>query len=368
MLPRWRPWLAWRVVQGLADYGPAPIANAQWEFNDTVLRGLEQPEPRSARVLEYVEHFLGDAMGQLYARRRYTAKVQARIGALVGNVLAEYAQTLAGVPWMSEVTRKRAIEKLGWLGARIGAPTRWHDYSELFIAPDDLLGNALRAASHLTESQVDKLVGNENGEEWQIPPHVVNAYYDIHRNEIVFPAAFLQPPYFDPDADDASNYGAIGAIVAHEISHGFDARGSRFDGRGRVRGWWLPGDAQAYAEIRARLVGQLADELGEGAELKADEAMSDLAGLAVAYRAWLRTTEGDVDEAAARRFFTSYAGIWRTVQRPEEARRRAATDPHPPPRTRCNLALTNFDPFHAAFGVKPSDGMWLRPGLRVRLW
>jgi putative endopeptidase len=409
-LDDWRAWAAWRVIEGLADYGPAPLANAHWEFTDTRLRGLDAPEPRSRRVLAYVEHFLGEAMGQLYVGRRYPKRAAERIETLIKNIVAEYASTISNAHWLTMATRGRALKKLNWLGARIGAPKVWHNYSTLDIEPDDLLGNALRASSHITETQVDKLFGLTNGEDWQIPAHVVNSYYDLSKNQIVFPAAFLQPPFFDIDADDAYNYGAIGAIIAHEISHGFDARGSRFDGEGRLVEWWLPEDREGYDEVISRFAQQL-DELpvrdetnggdcgkdadagdrasdhagssaGSGSggprldgKLVVNEAFADLAGLIVAYRAWRRTIAPGADEGEeidgytpAQRFFLAYAGIWRTVERPEERAVRLATDPHPPAEVRCNQIVRNFDPFHVAFAVKPADPMWLRPALRVNLW
>lgn len=376
----WRAWAAWRVIEGLADYGPAPLANAHWHFTDTQLRGLDTPEPRSRRVLAYVEHFLGEAMAQLYVKRRYPRQAAERIETLIKNIVAEYGSTISNAHWLTMATRGRALKKLGWMGARVGAPKAWHDYSTLHIEPDDLLGNALRASSHLTETQVDKLFGRTSGEDWQIPAHVVNSYYDLSKNQIVFPAAFLQPPFFDMEADDAYNYGAIGAIIAHEISHGFDARGSRFDGEGYITEWWLPEDREGYNEVIAAFEKQLNDLSPQGAgslngELVVNEAFADLAGLIVAYRAWRRTIapgayEGDEIDGytPAQRFFMAYAGIWRTVARPEERVARLATDPHPPAEVRCNQTVRNFDPFHVAFDIKPSDPMWLRPAFRVNLW
>jgi putative endopeptidase len=319
-----------------------------------------------------VEHFLGEAMGQLYAQARYPKRAAERVERLIAAIAAEYSTTITNAHWLTQATRKRALRKLSWLGARIGAPQRWHDYSTLLIEPDDLLGNALRATSHLTETAVDRLFGIVNGEQWQIPPHVVNSYYDLSRNQIVFPAAFLQPPFFDLEADDAVNYGAIGAVIAHEMSHAFDDRGSHFDGEGHLAEWWLPEDRERYTEMVASFATQL-DASGLNGKLVVDEAIADLGGLMVAYRAWRRTITAAEPApsdglSAKQRFFIAYAGIWRLLVRPEEQAARLATDPHPPAVVRCNQIVRNFDPFFAAFGVVPSDAMWLPPRERITLW
>ncbi len=374
----WRAWVAWRVVGGLADYATPMLASTYWHFLDVDLGGLAAVQPRNARVLAHVEHYLGDAMGQLYVERHFKAGARERISALIKAIIAEYRNTLESVHWLTTPTRAAALDKLDRLSFRVGYPRWWHDYSTLDIRPDDLLGNALRAAGHLTETDIDRLAGRESGEDWQVPPHVVNAYYDVSRNEIVFPAAFLQPPFFDPEAEDALNYGAIGSIIAHEISHAFDDRGSHFDAAGRFKEWWTPTDREAFQRVRAQFVQQLAATpspdvpgVALNGELTVSEAMSDLGGLAVAYRAWRRTnpTEAVIDgTTAAQRFFLSHAGIWRQKEVIEETRFRLANDPHPPHKVRCNLTVRNFDPFHVAFDVRPGDGMWLRPGERLSLW
>lgn len=372
-LAAWRAWLAWKVISGLADYATPPLANAHWAFTDLALRGLSAPEPRQARVLGYVEHFLGEAMGQLYVERHYSQTHRIRVAAMMRHIISEYRHTFSRLHWLSPGTRQRAVDKLDHLGFRIGAPRSWHDYSTLDIRPDDLLGNALRAAGHMVESDVDRLMGHSTGEEWQIPPHAVNASYDLARNQLIVPAAVLRPPFFDPDADDAVNYGAIGSIIAHEIGHGFDDRGSRFDGHGRLWEWWRPDDRDNYRRIIAQLTAQL-DESGANGSLTVNEALSDLGGLAIAWRAWRRSlgTAGDPEPqdgwTGAQRFFLSHAAIWRRIERPEHTALRALTDPHPAEEIRCNLTVRNLDPFHAAFAVKPRHPMWLRPGLRVNLW
>ncbi|MDR1355136.1 MAG: M13 family metallopeptidase [Propionibacteriaceae bacterium] len=371
-LADWRAWMIWRVVEGLADYAPAPIANAHWEFIDHWYAGLDVPQPRKRRALSYLEHFLAEAMGQLYTQLRYPTQTAVHIERLVAEIASEYSTTIANAHWLTPATRKRALHKLAWLGARLGAPKSWHDYSTLLIEPDDLLGNALRATSHLTETAVNRLFANDSVDQWQIPPHVVNSYYDLSKNQIVFPAAFLQPPFFDPELDDAANYGAIGAIIAHEMSHAFDDRGSHFDGEGHLAEWWLPEDRERYAEIVERFSAQLS-AIGLNGHLVVDEAIADLGGLLVSYRAWRRTiTENEPEPieglSAKQRFFISYAGIWRILMRPEESSARKANDPHPPAQVRCNQIVRNFDPFFAAFGVVPSDKMWLPPRERITLW
>ncbi|MDR2619932.1 MAG: M13 family metallopeptidase [Propionibacteriaceae bacterium] len=371
-LADWRAWMRWRVVEGLADYASAPIAGAHWAFNDRWYAGIDTPEPRARRALGYIEHFLGEAMGQLYVRRRYPKQAAGRMEQLVTAIADEYASTISGAHWLTPETRKRALHKLSWMGARIGAPSRWGDYTTLRIEPDDLLGNALRATHHLTETAIDRLFGVTNGEQWQIPPHVVNSYYDLSKNQIVFPAAFLQPPFFDLEADDAVNYGAIGSIIAHEMSHAFDDRGSHFDGEGHLAEWWLPEDRERYSETVSRFAAQL-QASGLNGKLVVDEAIADLGGLMVAYRAWRRTITTEepppIDGLSAKqRFFIAYAGIWRSLIRPEDRAARFATDPHPPAEVRCNQIVRNFDPFFVAFNVVPSDPMWLPPRERITLW
>lgn len=373
-MPEWRGWVAWRVIRGLADYGPPALAAAHWRFEDVTLAGQPSPLPRQQRALAQVEHYLGDAMGQLYVARHFPARAATGLTSLVETIVGEYRTTLEHVGWLTTPARREALTKLARLGVRVGHPQRWHDYSSLRIEPDDLLGNALRAASHLTETAVDRLVGLSDADDWRLAAHSLNAYYDLGSNEIFLPAAFAQPPLFDPDADPALNYGAIGSIIAHEISHAFDDRGSQVDASGRLRDWWTPADRANFDDLKRRFIASLdAIESPDlpGAQLRGElcvgEAMSDLGGLAVAFRAW-RRADPDADESAAQRFFLAHAGIWRHVERPDEARFRLATDPHPPAQVRCNWTARNFEGFHAAFGTRPGDGMWLRPGLRLSLW
>lgn len=378
-LEHWRSWMTLRVLTGLADYASPPVASAQFAFTDQVLGGLTNPRPRNVRVLDHIEFYLGDAIGQLYVTRHFTESANQAIHRIIANIITEYRETLRAVPWMTMTTRSAAIDKLNRLSIRVGHPRWWQDYSDLDIRPDDLLGNAIRASEHVTKVALDRVTGNESGEDWQVRPHVVNAYYEESRNEIVLPAAFLQSPFFDSASDDAENYGAIGSIIAHEISHAFDDRGSKFDGYGRFRQWWTPTDREQFDLVRKSFVEQLSKlsspslpDIYLNGDLTADEAMSDLGGLAVAYRAWRRTkpVDSQLDDGytPTQRFFLSHAGIWRRKEVDAETNFRLANDPHPPNELRCNFTLTQFAPFHAAFEVKPGDGMWLRPGERLFLW
>lgn len=378
-LEEWRSWITTRVLTGLADYASPPVAATQFAFTDQSLGGLASPRPRNVRVLDHIEFYLGDAIGQLYVSRHFTESADQAVHCIISNIITEYRETLRAVPWMTSTTRAAAIDKLNHLTIRVGHPRWWQDYSGLDIRPDDLLGNAIRASEHVTKTVLDRLNGNESGEDWQVMPHVVNAYYEESRNEIVLPAAFLQPPFFDQNADDAENYGAIGSIIAHEISHAFDDRGSKFDGYGRFRQWWTPTDREQFDLVRKSFVEKLSDlsspewpEIPINGDLTADEAISDLGGLTVAYRAWRRTkpldSQLDDERSPTQRFFLSHAGIWRRKEVDAETSYRLVNDPHPPNELRCNFTLTQFAPFHAAFGVKPGDGMWVRPGERLFLW
>lgn len=378
-LDSWRDWMTFRVITGLADYGSPELAAAHFTFIDQVLGGLAQVRPRNVRVLDQIEFYLGDAIGQLYSKRHFSENSKNAITSIVTNIVTEYSETLRSLFWMTTPTRAAAMEKLKLLKVKIGHPRWWQDYSDLDIRPDDLFGNAIRAAEFVTKTSLDSVEGNETGEDWQVPPQVVNAYYEQAKNEIVLPAAFLHPPFFDANNDDAENYGAIGSIIAHEISHAFDAKGSMFDGYGRFREWWTPSDRERYELVRKRFSAQLSKltspvfpDIHLNGDLCSDEAMSDLGGLAVAYRAWRRTKPDDttLDQGATprQRFFLSYASIWRRKEVLAETSFRLASDPHPPNEVRCNFTLSQFAPFHETFQVKPGDGMWLRPSKRLQLW
>ncbi len=299
---------------------------------------------------------------------------------LVANLLLAYRNSITALDWMTDATRAEALTKLANFTPKIGYPDVWKDYSGLEIRPGDLIRNVLRAAEFLTDDELSKLGGPIRTWEWLMTPQTVNAYYHPLRNEIVFPAAILQPPFFDPDADDAVNYGAIGAVIGHEIGHGFDDQGSTCDGEGRLRDWWTPADRQAFTDRTKVLIDQYSalspaqlPDVHVNGELTIGENIGDLGGAAIAYDAWRLATAGTepapVDGIpAAQRFFLAWARAWQCTRRDEALRHQVATDPHSPEEFRCNQVVRNLASFYAAFGVTETDRLWLDPADRVKIW
>ena len=378
-LEEWRQWCRWTLVSNLSPYLPAALVQARFDFYGTRMQGIPALKPRWKRGVGLVERFLGEAVGQLYVARHFPASAKARMDELVADLIAAYAASIESLDWMTDATREQALAKLAKFTPKIGYPDRWKDYSGLMLAPGDLVGNVLAATEFLVADEIGKLGGPIRTWEWLMTPQTVNAYYHPLRNEIVFPAAILQPPFFSPDATDAANYGAIGAIIGHEIGHGFDDQGSTFDGDGRLRDWWTPADREAFEARTASLVAQysalapaqLPDVFVNGA-LTLGENIGDLGGLGIAYKAWLlacdRGPTGGRSPGDAREFFCSWAHAWRTIRRDEALREQIATDPHSPEEFRCNQVVRNLDAFYEAFGVGSGDQLWLDPAERVTIW
>jgi predicted metalloendopeptidase len=314
----------------------------------------------------------------VYVERHFPPENKARMVELVANLLAAYGEAIDELEWMSPATRAEAHAKLATFRAKIGYPDKWRDYTDLVASPDDLVGNVRRASVFEHDYEMAKLGGPVDREEWFMPPQMVNAYYNPEMNEIVFPAAILQPPFFTMAADDAVNYGGIGAVIGHEISHGFDDKGSQYDGDGNLRNWWTDADHAAFSERTAALVAQYAqyDPVSGhpiNGELTLGENIADLSGLAVALRAYRRSLAGGeapvIDGLTGeQRFFAGWAQVWRAKTRREEMIRRIATDPHSPAEFRVTGVLVNNDDFVRAFDVQPGDGMWRDPADRVRIW
>ncbi|WP_211880323.1 M13 family metallopeptidase [Pseudarthrobacter albicanus] len=376
----WQEWLALRVVSAAAPYLPAAFVDANFAFYGTTLSGTPRNKDRWKRGVGVVEAALGEAVGQIYVARHFPETHKARMQSLVANLIAAYRDSIAGLAWMGEETKLEALKKLGSFRAKIGYPDQWIDYSAVQIDPADLLGNVERAHSADVDRHLDEVGKPVDREKWLMTPQTVNAYYHPLLNEIVFPAAILQPPFFTADADDAVNYGGIGAVIGHEIGHGFDDQGSQYDGDGLLRNWWTEADRTAFEALTARLVSQF-DALSPGAapghhvngKLTLGENIGDLGGLTIAYKAYLISLDGQEPAVldgftGVQRFFASWAAGWRQVIRGEEAIRRLATDPHSPNEFRTNAIAKNLDAFHAAFGVTGQDGMWMPPGERVSIW
>lgn len=376
----WQEWLAMRVVSAAAPYLSAAFVDANFAFYGTTLSGTPRNRDRWKRGVAVVEAALGEAVGQIYVARHFPESHKEHMRSLVGNLIEAYRESINGLAWMGEETKVEALKKLDSFRAKIGYPEKWIDYSAVEIDPADLLGNVERAHSADVDRHLDEVGKPVDREKWLMTPQTVNAYYHPLLNEIVFPAAILQPPFFTAEADDAVNYGGIGAVIGHEIGHGFDDQGSQYDGSGLLRNWWTEADRAAFEELTSKLVAQFdalspAEAPGHhvNGKLTLGENIGDLGGLTIAYKAYLISLGGQEAPVldgltGAQRFFASWAASWRQVIRSEEAIRRLATDPHSPNEFRTNNIAQNLDAFHAAFDTKEQDGMWLAPAERVSIW
>ncbi|WP_426995849.1 M13 family metallopeptidase [Pseudarthrobacter sp. N5] len=376
----WQEWLALRVMNSAAPYLSSEFVEANFDFYGTTISGTPRNKDRWKRGVGVVEASLGEAVGQIYVARHFPESHKARMQILVSNLTEAYRQSITALGWMGEATKEEALRKLGAFRAKIGYPDEWIDYSAVEIDPADLLGNVERAHNADVDRHLEEVGKPVDLNKWLMTPQTVNAYYHPMLNEIVFPAAILQPPFFTADADDAVNYGGIGAVIGHEIGHGFDDQGSQFDGTGALRNWWSESDREAFESLAARLVAQydvLSPDAAPGhtvnGKLTLGENIGDLGGLTIAYKAYLLSLDGAEPEVldgltGQQRFFASWAAGWRQVIRSEEAIRRLATDPHSPNEFRTNTIAKNLDPFHEAFGVTDADGMWMPPEERVSIW
>jgi putative endopeptidase len=383
-LAQWKAWLSLRLVCACAPYLSDEIVAADFEFTGRTLSGAPQLSPRWRRGIALVETALGDALGRRYVERHFPASSQDRALALVDNLVKAYRASLSRVDWMSSQTRDRALEKLDSFSAKVGFPDRWKDYSGLDIRADDLMGNVQRVGRWRTEYELNKIGIPVDRDEWLTTPQTVNAFYNPRFNEVVFPAAVLRPPLFDPDADDAANYGGIGATIGHEIGHGFDDQGSKYDGHGNLVDWWQAEDRERFTERAEALVAQydglhpagLGPEHTVNGALTLGENIGDLGGLTVAVMAYqLSVAQSGAQQAPVidgltglQRVFFAWALTWRAVTREPEAIRRLATDPHAPPDLRCNAVVTNLDTFHDAFAVTESDALFTPESQRIRIW
>ena len=379
-LSAWQEWLAMRVLSAAAPYLSSAFVDASFAFYGTTISGTPRNKDRWKRGVAVVEAALGEAVGQIYVARHFPESHKARMQTLVANLIEAYRESITAVTWMGEDTKAEALRKLQGFRAKIGYPEEWIDYSAVEIDPADLLGNVERAHNADVNRHLDEVGKPVDRNKWLMTPQTVNAYYHPMMNEIVFPAAILQPPFFTADADDAVNYGGIGAVIGHEIGHGFDDQGSQFDGGGALRNWWTDEDRRAFEELTARLVAQfdaLSPAAAEGhnvnGRLTLGENIGDLAGLTIAYKAYQLSLDGtepaELDGfTGQQRFFASWAAGWRQVIRQEEAIRRLATDPHSPNEFRTNAIVKNLDAFHSAFEVTDQDGMWMPPAERVSNW
>ncbi|EOM76304.1 peptidase M13 [Rhodococcus rhodnii] len=379
-LDDWKAWASWHILHTRAPYLTAAIVDENFAFYGRTLSGTEENRDRWKRAVSLVELLLGEAVGKLYVEKHFSPVAKERMQTLVANLIEAYRRSITDLEWMTPQTRQRALEKLGKFTPKIGYPDEWRDYSAVEIAADDLVGNYRSGYAAEFDRDLGKLGGPVDRGEWFMTPQTVNAYYNPGMNEIVFPAAILQPPFFDPDADDAANYGGIGAVIGHEIGHGFDDQGAKYDGDGNLENWWTDSDRDEFGKRTTALIAQYDDFEPKAlpghhvnGEFTIGENIGDLGGLSIAVSAYEIATEGteppEIDGLSGlQRVFFGWAQVWRTKARDEEAIRRLAIDPHSPPEFRCNGVVRNLDSFHEAFEVREGDALYLDPAQRVRIW
>ena len=377
-LEDWKTYLNFHSLSNFASYLSTDIDNENFDFYSKQLSGQQAQRPQWKRGVSVVNSNLGEVIGKVYVARHFTPQAKARMSELVENLRASYGNSIDDLEWMSADTKKAAHVKLAAFTPKIGYPDRWEDYSALSIDADDLVGNILRSSRLSHDKEVVKLGGPIQKWEWGMTPQTVNAYYNPTVNEIVFPAAILQAPFFNMKADSAVNYGGIGAVIGHEMGHGFDDQGSKYDAEGNLRNWWTEQDLAEFANRTKALVEQydeyhVFDDLAVNGKLTLGENIGDLSGVTIAYRAYKASLNGEeapiIDGLTGdQRFFMGYAQIWRAKIVEKSARNRVATDPHSPAEFRALGSLSNINEFYKAFDVKEGDAMYIAPEKRVKIW
>jgi putative endopeptidase len=378
-LDDWKAWLAVRVVRAASPYLSSAFVEENFEFYGRTLQGTPELRARWKRGVSFVEGSVGEAVGEQYVATYFPPRSKKLMIDLVGNLLEAYHRSIEALDWMTEETKQRAYRKLETFRPKIGYPEKFRDYSALEVSPDDLLGNVRAVAAFETDRELRKIGSPVDRDEWFMLPQQVNAYYNPGMNEICFPAGILQPPFFDADADPAENYGGIGAVIGHEIGHGFDDQGSQYDESGNMENWWTTADREAFQARADKLIEQyngfepteLPGEHVNGA-LTVGENIGDLGGITIALKAYLLSLQKQdapvVDGlSGVQRLFLSFANIWRGKRRKEQMLQLLTVDPHSPAEFRANI-VRNLDEFHEAFGTGPEDGLWLAPEDRVRIW
>ena len=377
-LDDWKTYLRWNLLNNYASYLDSSLDDQNFDFYGRTLEGQKEQRPRWKRGVDVVSGSLGEVIGKVYVKRYFPPEAKARMVELVGNLSAAYGEAISELDWMGPETKAAAQVKLEKFIPKIGYPDRWEDYSTLDIVEGDLVGNVMRANRFGFELFRGRLGGPVQKWIWVMSPQTVNAGYVPTQNEVIFPAAILQPPFFNMAADDAVNYGAIGAVIGHEMGHGFDDQGSKYDGEGNLENWWTDEDREKFTERTQTLIDQFAkfevfDDLNVNGELTLGENIGDLAGLTISYRAYqisLNGKEAPVLDGMTgdQRFFMGIGQVWRYKATDEAQRNRVMTDPHSPPRFRVNGTLPNMPEFVAAFDVQVGDDMYLPPEDRVKIW
>ena len=377
-LADWKTYLHFHSLSHFASYLTTDIDNENFDFYSKQLSGRKEQRPQWKRGVSVVNDNLGEVIGKVYVSRHFTSQAKARMSELVENLRSAYGSSIDDLEWMSADTKKEAHVKLAAFTPKIGYPDRWEDYSALSIDADDLIGNILRSSRLSHDKEVEKLAEATRKWEWHMTPQTVNAYYNPTVNEIVFPAAILQAPFFNMKADDAVNYGGIGAVIGHEMGHGFDDQGSKYDAEGNLRNWWTEQDLIEFSKRTKALVEQydeyhVFDDLTVNGKLTLGENIGDLSGVTIAYKAYKTSLNGEdapiIDGLTGdQRFFMGYAQIWRAKIVEKSARNRVATDPHSPAEFRALGSLSNMNEFYQAFDVKEGDAMYIAPEKRVKIW
>jgi putative endopeptidase len=379
-LDSWRDWLAWQVIRSNAAYLSQDFVDTNFGFYGKTLTGTPELRARWKRGVSLVEGSLGESVGRIYVERHFPEAAKTAMDVLVANLVEAYRHSITALPWMGEDTRARALDKLAKFTPKIGYPVKWRDYSKLEIDASDLIGNVRATGEFEFQRELGKIGKPLDRDEWFMTPQTINAYYNPGLNEIVFPAAILQFPFFDETRDAAANYGAIGAVIGHEIGHGFDDQGSKYDGDGKLTDWWTPADRAAFEERTKSLIAQydglaprqVPDHHVNGA-LTIGENIGDLGGLSIAWKAYLLSLGGEAPPVVegmtgAERFFLSWAQAWQLKARDEEVIRLISIDPHSPNEFRCNQIVRNIDEFYETFAVGDTDALWLDPKDRVTIW
>ncbi len=377
-IEEWKNYLKWNLINACADELSHDFEQQNFAFYATTLRGVKEMKPRWKRALNATDRLLGEALGQIYVESYFNKATKEKVKVMVDYIIATYKERIMSRDWMSEETKKQAIAKLDKINRKLAYPDHFRDYSKLDIKRDAYVLNTMRANEFEFNRMLSKLGKPIDKNEWGMTPPTINAYYNPTMNEIVFPAGILESPYFNADADDAVNYGAIGAVIGHELTHGFDDEGSQYDADGNLNNWWTDKDRQQFAAKTKQLVNQFngfvaVDTFHINGRLTLGENIADLGGLVIAYEALKKSQAGKKDSSidgltSDQRFFIAYAFSWRTAYNVEAVKQQLKTNPHAPAKQRVNGPIANFDPFYAAFGVKEGDKMYVKPEDRVQIW
>ncbi|OIM99339.1 peptidase M13 [Idiomarina sp. MD25a] len=377
-LQTWKDYLSFKVINDAASILSEDFSDRRFAFYGTTLRGIPEQEPRWKRGVDATNSVLGEVLGQVYVKEYFPPEAKEKMEGLIENLRAAYADSIQGLDWMTDETKEKALQKLAKFDPKVGYPNEWRDYSDLDISSTDLVGNYKAYAEFNYNEEIEKIGGPVDEEDWGMTPQTVNAYYSPVRNEIVFPAGILQPPFFDMNAEMAVNYGGIGAVIGHEMGHGFDDQGSKYDGEGNLNSWWTDADREAFDKRGKALSAQYsAYEPIEGVNINGDltlgENIGDLAGLTIAYEAYMKSLDGEQAPVmdgftGPQRVFIGWAQVWRGKYREDAIRQQVLSDPHSPAEYRVNGTVVNVPAFYEAFDVKPGDELYVAPENRVTIW